>query len=298
MSSTYNPTAGPRCGDERAKKRVLNHDGRDAIKPSSVGSLSLGPSFKLARSLAFGAARRYGLSPADAEEFSSVASLSLLRKAEKLRRDFRGEASPKTFLSTVIRNCLRDYLISRSGKWRHSARASQLGALAMELERLRGRDRRSDEEAFQILRCSWYRPISREEIEHLVQQLPVPCRRQWVRWDDYEVTKPLSEPELTEDCRSRAIRFEHLIKEVLKSLPTAELTLIRSHFFEGLPLSRLAQKSGVSQRSLYSLKDRLLRQLRHCLEARGFHWQEARKLLRHRQLELSEILHRQSSDGP
>lgn len=228
-----------------------------------------------ARAFAARLARCRGVSGADLEDFCSEVTLKLLLQAEAMLEDFRGDATIDTYLETVVRNCWRDFLIRRHGKWRPSARAQKLGALAIELEQLRNRDGHSEEEAFQILRQSWHRPLSRKLVEGMVERLPRGVPSCDVELDQVPAASLFAAHCVAEDSESQFMRRhaqQALLKVLVDALPDLEpeeATLLYRHFWEGIPISTIARQMGLRQRCAYTLKDRALARLRRRLEGAG-----------------------------
>ncbi len=285
--SSHNPTPGPGA-PRRADRKAT---------PAREPSLTLLESLAMAKPIATRVARRSGLPAADVEDFCSVTNLLLVRKAETIQRRFRAEAAVSTFLESLIRNCLRDFLNSRLGKWRPSARASRLGALAIELERLREWDGYSDEEAFQILRRSWHRPVCCQDLDRLAGDLPPRARSREVSWNDVSTAELAYEQEPLEDNQQSPQKVGQALDKALRDLRPSDVTLLRRHFCERTPFSRLARQRGMRQRALYSLKDRLLRRLRRRLEAEGVRWPQVNAVLSDTPVELDSILAR-AEPGP
>ena len=277
------PGVSPRLLDHEADRgpAVGAPDSSDSPPAGDPDTWELRQCLEFARSLAIRVARRNGFSRSDAEDFCSVAVLKILGNVAKIQTRFRGEGSRSSYLHSVVRNCLRDFLIALRGKWRPSSRAMDLGPLAVELERLRNREGHSDDDAFHILHRCWYRPVGRDELDRLVRELPVRARRRWVRLDSLLPAElsSVSEVEFERDRRRNVRRVQRALKSALAHLDAQQLSLVRKHFGEGVAISRIARQSGNRQRSLYSQKDRVLRLLRRRLEAEGVGWLEARSAL-------------------
>src|SRR5215212_4818774 len=92
--------------------------------------------------------RRSGMTADDIEEFAQIAKLRLLENDYAAIRAFQGRSSFSTYIASVVMRILLDHRNHEWGKWRRSAEAERLGALAVDLERLLYRDGRTVEEAF------------------------------------------------------------------------------------------------------------------------------------------------------
>ena len=80
----------------------------------------------------------------------------------------------RTYLTVVIHRLFLDYRIRLWGKWRPSAEAKRLGAVAIALERLIVRDGWSFEQAVEVLRTNHAVDESRDELYALHVKLS-PC---------------------------------------------------------------------------------------------------------------------------
>jgi hypothetical protein len=117
-------------------------------------------------------ARRNGLAGADADDALSTVKLKLVENDYAILRKFRGESSLSTYLAVVIAGILRDYRIHRCGKWRPSAVARSLGAIAVRLETLTSRDGCSTSEAVERLVTSGEPGCTAIELRALAARLP------------------------------------------------------------------------------------------------------------------------------
>src|SRR5690349_3555121 len=80
------------------------------------------------------ACQRFRLRREDAEDFSSVVMVKLVENDYRKIREYKGTSSPRTYLTTVIVNLLKDYINHLWGKWRSSEEAKRLGDVAVKLE--------------------------------------------------------------------------------------------------------------------------------------------------------------------
>ncbi|MEO7792701.1 MAG: hypothetical protein ABIX28_24395 [Vicinamibacterales bacterium] len=116
--------------------------------------------------------QKHGLSPEEAEEFSSHVRLKLMENGYAVLCKFRGDSKLATFLVSTISYRCHDYRNARWGKWRPSAKAVRLGGHAPLIEQLTHRDDHRDDEAFEILRTNQRVVITRAEFEAILAQLP------------------------------------------------------------------------------------------------------------------------------
>lgn len=223
------------------------------------------------------------------EEFESWAMLRLVEKAASLESSFEGRCALPTFLDTVVKNLLRDFRISNWGKWRSSARARELGTLAVALERLLYRDRLPAAEAVQCVveRIGCWQPTKRQELEEelwgLMAELPVRIDRRHVRGTeavlrcrdesaDRAFAVPFAQGELdrvTAALRAALVALNPRHREVL------ELRYVGGHSFE-----EIGVRTGMRVQTLYGIVARSTKKLRRSLEAEGV--QAAESLDAHR----------------
>ena len=111
--------------------------------------------------------RRHHLASTEAKEFGSEVMLHFLERDYEVLRRFQGRSSLGTYLTVVIHRLFLDYRIRLSGKWRPSAEAKRLGAVAIALERLIVRDGWSFEQAVEVLRTNHGVDESRDELDAL-----------------------------------------------------------------------------------------------------------------------------------
>src|SRR5262245_30687429 len=88
-------------------------------------------------------AHRHRLSAAERDELASMVRLKLVDNNYLVVRRFNGRSSFRRYLTVVVKRVLLDWRNALWGKWRPSAVARRLGTLALWLEELLYRDRRS-----------------------------------------------------------------------------------------------------------------------------------------------------------
>src|SRR6266478_438191 len=123
------------------------------------------------RVVAWVCARRC-LRGADGEDFSSTVKLRLIENDYEILGRFEGRSSLKTYLTAVVNRLYLDYQTQRFGKWRPSAEARRLGAVALRLEALLYRDGLTFEEARGVLQTDFQVAESREALHELSLKLP------------------------------------------------------------------------------------------------------------------------------
>ena len=97
------------------------------------------------------ASRSHRLAPDAGDEFCSWARVRLLDHDQAILRKFQERSALRTFLITVVQRLYLDWRNAEWGKWRPTAEARRLGAVAIELERLVLRDQLSYDEAVRTL---------------------------------------------------------------------------------------------------------------------------------------------------
>lgn len=208
------------------------------------------------------------------EEFAQWAMVRLYERREAIWGQFRHDSQFSTYLESVVENLLKDHRIEKWGRWRPSALAQRLGALAVELERLIYRDRLPVHDAIEVL-ASGQRPDSpaRETLWELVAQLPFRAER-----------RPSMDSSLLEDVvaddRARACfdDAEHLatgeqlaqaLGVALAGLSGAQRRLLQERYVDQRKIVDIASERGTRPSPLYAQLGRALRSVRRSMEAQG-----------------------------
>lgn len=215
--------------------------------------------------------RRKRLSDEDVEDFASEVRLKLMEDDCAVLRDFRGDSSMKTYLTSVVVRHFHDFQRSRFGRWRPTAEAKRRGATAVRLETLVYRDGIPFEEAAEILRRNHGVTESIAELAELLGELPPRTPRrvegeealEWVGTEG-RVDETVRDAEIGADAR----RAEETLNRALDELSTLDRFLVRS-LMNGLQVSEVARMLGTEQKPLYRRRDRLRDELRRLLEERG-----------------------------
>ena len=216
--------------------------------------------------------RRNGVRGADAEDFAADVRLRLLQDDYAVLRKYRGASSLTTFLTVVISNLFRDHRIKRLGRWRPSAKATQLGDTAQRLEALLYRDHLSFEQACNRLAQDGHRPIDRAELRKLYRQLPLRVHR---HDDDVPDIDDVPAPDSTDGPLIDGEREERIkaaktaLTQAIGRLAPDDQLLVRLHFFEGMSVAEVARGTGVRQKPLYTRLTRLLAVLHQDLARQG-----------------------------
>lgn len=244
--------------------------------------------------------RRNGFPAAEAEEFASWAKLKLIDDDYAVLRKYQGRSTLPTYLTTVIANLFRDYRIHVWGKWRPSAEARHLGAVAVQLESLMVRDGRSMTEAVAHLRTNLKVELPPAEIESLAARLPQRSRR---RFEGDDVLGVLPARETAEsgvvdsEMRATERRTEAAIANALGALPAADRLILKLRYAEGMPIVDIAALLGEPPRPLYARIERTLGKLRRALENDGLSGASIGELVGWRALDLTIDYDRTSEDS-
>lgn len=215
--------------------------------------------------------RMHRLAPDHADEFRSWAHLRLLEHDQAILRKFGGRSRLRTFLVTVIERLFLDWRNHEWGKWRPSSEARRVGPVAIELERLVGRDGWPFDQAAASL-VSRGAAASSDECEQVWMRLPQHPRRQRVH-EEVLATVPATgtetDPVEEDDHRRQARRLVAALERAVNELPAADQQILRLRYWSGVKVSRIAVLVGEEQKALYRRYERLWSGLRQQLAAAG-----------------------------
>jgi RNA polymerase sigma factor for flagellar operon FliA len=216
--------------------------------------------------------RRYHLSREEVEDFSQQVMVKLIDDEYAVFRKFKGTSSLKTYLTTVVKNYLFDYIDHLWGKARASEEAKRLGPVAMRLERL-VRDGFTLDEACEILRTNYGVELSREELVDLWCRLPRRTPRQMKGEEELE-NVPAGEvgPEEAVRNKEREARHEEIRKalvRILDGFPAEDRVIIRM-WMDGFKIVDIAKARKLEQKPLYRRIEKILKDLRKALQDEGF----------------------------
>jgi len=224
--------------------------------------------------------RRHHLASTEAEEFGSEVMLHLIERDYEVLRRFQGRSSLRTYLTVVIHRLFLDYRIRLWGKWRPSAEAKRLGAVAIALERLIVRDGWSFEQAVEVLRTNHGVDESRDELYALhVKLSPCAPTRHFISQDAArDVPSPTPAPD---DNLIRAERdfLENRVSLALErarqDLEPEERLILKMRFDDAVPVSEIARALHLNQKRLYRTIDRIFERLRTSLMGDGISAEDA-----------------------
>lgn len=227
--------------------------------------------------------RRNGVGPDDAAEFVSSVRLHLVENDFSILRRFRGESSIRTYLAVVAAMCFRDFRVARWGRWRPSAEARRLGGVALRLEMLVVRDRRTLREAAEVLRSAGETDRTDGELAAIVRRLPRRTGRPLeVAGTVMEAIPSQITPErLAEQDEDEAQQQAawRALEKALEQLPNEDRAVLRLRYWEGLPVADIARTLKIEQKPLYRRIEKALRLLRASLTAAGVSPATVREIL-------------------
>jgi RNA polymerase sigma factor (sigma-70 family) len=228
-------------------------------------------------------ARRYRLGPEQAEELESFVRLRLIEGDYAILRQWRHHSSLRTYLTVVVQRLFHDYCNQLWGKWRASAAAVRLGALAESLEELVYREGLTFEEACQVLASQ--PQASRSLLAKLYAQLPPrPGRPRAQPLSADEVAEPTTAPNPEEAVLQRAEEgtVNQAVAASLRALRAQDRLLLRLHFEQGSTVAEIARVFDTPQKALYKRLTALLKGIRRDLRAAGLDFRDVSRLLEHR----------------
>lgn len=213
----------------------------------------------------------------EAQELYSEVMLHLIEDDYAVLRRFRGTSTWSTYLTVVIQRLLLDLRAKAWGRWRPSAVARRLGAVAVELER---RIERDGLEPSTVVRQMVTEGLAKgvAELERLAAQLP---KRRTARGESTEISwESVQDPAHGEEWadaverRRRAAQLDASLGSALGGLSPHERMLLDLRFGRGWTVRRIAASRREKERPLYRRFEGILRRLRRCLVASGLSWHD------------------------
>lgn len=234
--------------------------------------------------LARAAFARLGMPAHELDDFISETWVKLLDDDMRVARRCCGADDPESFLRVVVTNLARDYRIAAWGKWRPSARAHELGPLAVEAEVLVHRDRFDIEQAARTLR-SRGRSVDDRTLASLLAELPYrPARR---APQAIGPRHAVVVPDATElDSREVVDRLVRVLRKAFADISEFERELIQRRFAEQGSIASMIRTRGLDGRRTYRQIAACLRRLRVACERAGISAGEAMQAVGSPELEL------------
>lgn len=239
------------------------------------------------RSVAF----RQGLAGTALEELESAVWIRLIDHDYRAIRQFRGEASFRTFLRVVVTRLLLDLRASAWGRWRPSALARSKGKTAVRFEALLFRDGYSVEQAREVVE-SRGETISDDDVAALAGSLRSTTRR-FVPIEEGPEPSDDTPPELSSECERRARQMRTVstaLRDALESLPASDLELLQLRHAKGLKVATIARELNQDQTRLYRRLHGVHRAVRRRIEKSGVTADVARELVGRNDLDLVSVL--------
>jgi len=224
---------------------------------------------------------RRGLRGADAEDFASVVRCRLVENDYEVLARFEGRSSLKTYLVAVINRHYLDFQVERFGKWRASAEARRLGAVALRLERLLFRDGLPFDEACGVLQSDPAVKESRDALYALSLKLPLRTSRRSAVGEAWAPALTAAEPPAAETAERQALaeRTFSLIARSLRRLPDADRVVFRLLLEDGLTVAQVSRARGLDQKALYRRREEVFASIRTDLTREGIGVDEVGELL-------------------
>jgi RNA polymerase sigma factor for flagellar operon FliA len=217
--------------------------------------------------------RRRGLGEDEAEEFGSTVRLKLVEDDYRVFRRFEGRSSLSTYLTMVVQRLFLDFLRARRGRKRPSAEARRLGAVAVQLERLLYWDGFGFDEACRILRDNHGVEASWQELEEMAGRLRRPSEHHEEGGETVDrLAGAVERPDTALEERQQREEAEQVVgvlEEALGEMEAEDRVILRMRYEEGFTVADVARSLHLPQKPLYRRIDRLLRDLRREMEARG-----------------------------
>lgn len=234
---------------------------------------------KLIEGIVDGLCRRYHFTREEVEDFASHVKLKFIENDYSIIRQYKGNCSPRTYLTVVISRQLKDYQDRRWGKFRSSAEALRLGPLAIDLERLMKRDGHTFDEACEKLKD---RATAAELAEIWAKLKP---RVKWREVDEEDLeSEPGRDPNPEEQLEKKE-RGE-ISRRVYRALARAVETLSKEDKLflklrgDGFKVSEIARIWKVDQKPLYRRQDKIQKTLFEDMQRQGIRQQDIEDALR------------------
>lgn len=237
-------------------------------------------------------ALRQRLTETTLEDLESAVWMRLVENDYRAIRQYRGEASFRTFLRVVVTRLLLDLRASAWGRWRPSARARHLGKTAVRFEALLFRDGHSIDQALRILesRGETLDDAAISTIASSVRSLP----RRFVPIEEMpEQAAPWIEPELAvkPEVKARHSRtISAALARALQALSPADRKLLQMRHTEGLKVATIARALKQDQMRLYRRLNGLHAMMRRSIERAGITADDARELVGRNDVALPNVL--------
>jgi RNA polymerase sigma factor (sigma-70 family) len=222
--------------------------------------------------------QQHGVWGTDAEEFAGWIRMRLIQDDYAIIRRHRGDATLKTYLTTVVVRQFHEWGRQRWGRWRVSAKAERLGPPAPELETLVHRDRLTLQQAGERLRTSGSTTLSDTGLARLLHRLPERPPLRPLRLPPSASDEALASAQAESRADERVVaaqadaqraRLAAALERALNQLAPEDRTIAEMHLRDGLSVADVARALNLDQKPLYRRIERLRRHLRESLEQDG-----------------------------
>lgn len=213
------------------------------------------------------------LDRASEEDFASSVRLALLADDCAILRKFEERSSLATYLTIVVRRLLVD-VRRAEGRWYSSAEAQRRGAAAVLLERLTVRDRRSFDDAAEMVRRE-HPELTLPEIAELAASLPQRAPRPVLvpvaDGDEERFAGRGTAADLVEalDVARRSQEANTVVRSAMAAMSAQDRVILNLRFSGNASIATIARSLDLEQRPLYRRIEALLVSLRRALETAG-----------------------------
>lgn len=212
---------------------------------------------------------RASIAGADAEDFGSWVKLKLIEDDYEALRKFEHRCSFQAYIAIVVQRLLLDYRVHLWGRWHASAEAKRLGELAVAIECQLVRDGLTVTEVLPVLRRNWP-DLTEQHVQEIAARLPRRVLRPRVvdleLASDAPSTIGIHETSLERDRADLSVRIATVVHDALDTYSEDDRLLLRLRYQSGTSVADIARMLGVAQKPLYRRLQRLLTDLRACLQ--------------------------------
>lgn len=215
--------------------------------------------------------QRSGLPTVEWDDFESTALFHLIKDNYRVLRQCRSREQLPGFLQRVLGRLLLDHRVRSMGKWRPSAHAARVGAVAVALERLLYRERLSHDEALARLQALHGRALA-DRAATIIATPPTPRRRMVPLEDAIDLAAPEPTPEdrqIAQQTRRHAASTMQLVHRELERLSLEDRTLLRMRYRDGMAIIDIARALKIDARPIYRRFEAVQKQLWAALNALG-----------------------------
>jgi RNA polymerase sigma factor for flagellar operon FliA len=203
----------------------------------------------------------------ETEEFESFVKLKFIENDYAVIRKFEGRSSFGTFVTTVISRLLKDYRDQEWGRWRNSAEARRMGAVAMDLERLLVRDMRSLDEAVAELSAR-HAGTTRASLEAMSTRFPTRHRPRMSSLEECEASAAAPAP-IDLGKAQTVSTISSVVSEFIQRLPKEDQLIFQLRFEDDMAVPRIALALRLDMQSVYRRLRRHFAGLRSALLKAG-----------------------------